>query len=276
MDFLKVVGLRRSIRFYESRPVEREKIQRILEVVRFTTCPGNLQPWRAVVVERDKLAAEDREALLAADNHQVAHRLAPVWIYWFGDVDNSTQMTFRERVRNLTDLGALPSSFGWSHEMIDAGILKGETMPPGMPALDTLLHNLPREVGAMVASGETIGACAVACLAAVNEGLGTCLHMAAAVNKVGTVKKVLKVPDGWQPVWCQLVGYPAEEKEAGGQRPRLPFETLYFEGTYGTPFPRDEKVVEDLKREGLICTPMPKPGRFAELKGLAQRFGLPV
>ncbi len=59
MDFLQVVGLRRSIRIYRSwEKVEREKIQRILEVVRHTTCPGNIQPWRAVVVERDKLSRQ--------------------------------------------------------------------------------------------------------------------------------------------------------------------------------------------------------------------------
>ena len=70
MDFLQVCGLRRSIRIFRPwQQVEREKIQRILEVARTTTCPGNLQPWRAIVVERDKLSTKDRQALLAADNY---------------------------------------------------------------------------------------------------------------------------------------------------------------------------------------------------------------
>lgn len=88
----------------------------------------------------------------------------------------------------------------------------------------------------MVARQETVGACAVTVLAAVNEGLGTCLHMAASAEKIPTLHSVLNVPAGWVPVWCQLVGYPAESSDAGGQRPRLPFETLYFDGAYGTPF----------------------------------------
>jgi len=277
MDFLKVVGLRRSIRIFRSwQQVEREKIQRILEVVRHTTCPGNIQPWRAVVVERDKLSRQDREALLAADNYQGAHVQAPVWIYWFSDVDNSGGETFRQRVHELVDLGALPTFFGWTHEAIDAAIVKGETPPDGMPAIHTLLHNLPREMSALIGRQETVGACAVATLAAVNEGLGTCLHMAAIADKVPALKSILKVPEGWEPIWVQLVGYPAEEMEAGGQRPRLPFETLYFDGTYGRPFPRDPKVVEDLHREGLIREQMPKPGRFEELKHLARAFGFPL
>jgi len=277
MDFLQVVGLRRSIRIYRSwEQVERAKIQRILEVVRHTTCPGNIQPWRAVVVEREKLSRQDREALLAMDNHQAAHVQAPVWIYWFADVDGSDAETFRKRVHELVDLGALPTFYGWTHEAIDAAIVKGEAAPEGMAAVETLIHNLPREVAAMVARQETVGACAVATLAAVNEGLGTCLHMAATADKVPKLRSILKVPEGWDPIWVQLVGYPAEEIEAGGQRPRLPFETTYFDGTYGKPFARDPKVVEDLKREGLIREQMPKPGRFEELKHLARAFGFPL
>lgn len=277
MDFLQVVGLRRSIRIYRSwEKVEREKIQRILEVVRHTTCPGNIQPWRAVVVERDKLSRQDREALLAMDNHQAAHVQAPVWIYWFADVDGSGAETFRKRVHELVDIGALPTFYGWTHEAIDAAIVKGEAAPEGMAAVETLIHNLPREVAAMVARQETVGACAIATLAAVNEGLGTCLHMAATADKVPKLRSILKVPDGWDPIWVQLVGYPAEEIEAGGQRPRLPFETTYFDGTYGKPFPRDPKVVEELKKAGLIREQMPKPGRFEELKHLARAFGFPL
>jgi nitroreductase len=278
MNFLQVCGLRRSIRFYKTwQPVEREKIQRILEVVRVTTtCPGNLQPWRAVVVEANKLDPKDREKLLAADNHQGAHRTAPVWIYWFADPEMGRPETFQKRVHELMDLGALASCHGWTHEAINASIEKGVRSPEGMPEIGGLLHNLPREVSAIIARGETIGACDVACLAAVNEGLGTCLHMVATMDKVAEVKKFLKVPESWEAVWLQLVGYPAEEPEAGGQRPRLPFNELFFDGAYGKPFPRDAAVVEQLKTEGLLRAPAPKPGRFDEIKHLAQMFGFPV
>ena len=165
MDFLEVVGSRRSIRIFKPwEQVEKEKIQRILEVARLTTCPGNLQPWRAIVVERDKLSKEDRETLLACDNYQGAHVNAPVWIYWFADVEGSTADTFRTRVHDLVDLGALPTFYGWTHETIDAAIVKGETAPEGMPAIHSLIHGLPREAAEAVARQETVGVCAVAVL----------------------------------------------------------------------------------------------------------------
>ena len=278
MDFLEVCGLRRSIRFFKLwEKVEREKIQRILEVVRVaTTCPGNLQPWRAIVVEQDKLPTQDREKLLAADNHQAAHGQAPVWIYWFSDPYSCVPEAFRRRVHELIDLGALPTFYGWTHDTVDGSILKGETAPEGMAGIHRLIHGMPRETSIAVARQETVGACAVAVLAAVNEGLGTCLHMVAQMDKIDDVKRILKVPETWEAVWLQLVGYPAEEREAGGQRPRDSFEQLYFDGEYGQPFARDGKIVEDLHLEGLLRAPMPKPQRFEELKHLARMMGYPL
>ena len=60
------------------------------------------------------------------------------------------------------------------------------------------------------------------------------------------------------------------------QRPRPPFEELYFEGEYGKPFKRDPVVVEKLKAAGMIQAPAPLPGRQEEIRRLAERFGLPI
>src|SRR6516225_801321 len=77
MEFLEAVGSRRSIRWFKTwEKVPRESIQRILEVARLTTCPGNLQPWRAIVVERDEIDESTRDGLLGADNWQGAHTQA--------------------------------------------------------------------------------------------------------------------------------------------------------------------------------------------------------
>ena len=117
MDFLEVCGLRRSIRLFDAKkPVPSEKIQRILEVVRVaTTVPGNIQPWRAVVVDQQRLSKADRQALLAADNFQAAHAQAPVWIYWFADPQSATPEAFRARIHELIEVGALPTFYGWTH-----------------------------------------------------------------------------------------------------------------------------------------------------------------
>jgi len=278
MEFLEVCGLRRSIRIFDrKKAVDRHQVQRILEVVRVTTsCPGNLQPWRAVVVEQAKLAPADKKTLLAADNYQAAHAQAPVWIYWCADTDAARPEAFRARVHELIDVGAMPTFYGWTHETVDGSILRGEVAPEGMANIEKIIHGMPREVSAMIARQETVGACAVAVLAAVNEGLGTCLHSCAGVDKVEDVRRVLGIPESWDTIWVQLVGHPLEDIEAGGQRPRLAFEQLFHEGRYGTPFPRDPKVVEELKKASLLRASSPKPGRFEELMRIGRELGYPI
>ncbi len=278
MKFLEVCGLRRSIRIFDrKKPVDRQQIQRILEVVRVaTTCPGNLQPWRAIVVDQDKLAAADRKTLLAADNYQAAHAQAPIWIYWCANTDSARPESFRIRVHELIDVGAMPTYYGWTHETVDGSILRGEIAPEGMANIEQIIHGMPAEMSAMIARQETVGACAVAVLAAVNEGLGTCLHACHGADKIEDVRRVLKLPESWNTIWVQLIGHPLEDREAGGQRPRLPFGELFFEMDPTRPFVRDETVVKDLEREGLFRAPSPKPGRFEELMQIGRKLGYPI
>jgi len=207
VDFLRVVGDRRSIRWFRPwQPVEREKVQRILEVARLTTCPGNLQPWRALVVFAREVDPEIRDALLAANNNQHPHALAPVWIYWYADPLAAVPDAFLARVRQLLATGVLPPAFGWNEANVEAMIARGEPAPAGLPPLDRAVHNLTAEQSVVLAVQETNGACVAATLAAVNEGLGTCLHSVAAPARQNDVKRLLGIPDRFAPVWIQLVG----------------------------------------------------------------------
>jgi nitroreductase len=277
VEFIETVGRRRTIRWFKTwEPVPRDKIQRILEVARMSTCPGNLQPWRAVVVERDQIDAETRDQLLTANNYQGAHTQAPVWIYWYADPDMAVPETFKARVRELIDFGALPPAYGWTMDAVEGMIDRAEVGQPGLPALETLVHGLPYEISALVAAQETNGAVTQATLAAVNEGLGAALHMIASPPQQEIVKKLLGVPERCVPVWVLLVGYPAEDSDAGGPRPRLPFEELFFFGHWGTSFPRDPEVVTNLEREGLRQPGPAKANRSEELKALARMFGYPI
>jgi nitroreductase len=276
MEFNEVVGSRRSVRYFQTwRRVEKDKIQRILETSRWTTCPGNLAPWRAVVVYRDELPDADRDALLKADNWQGAHVQAPVWIYWFGDVSAARPDAFTRNTIQLLEVGAIPAAYGWAKETITAAIDAGEETPEGMASIQEILHDMPMETSTMMAYAETVGACAVATLAAVNLGLGTCLHTVGRPSQVPRVMEILGVPEHYLPVWVQLVGYSAESPEAGGQRPRPPFEESFFSQRYGQPFERDEAVVQQLVEEKLIQASAPLPGREDELRYLARMYGYP-
>ena len=72
----------------------------------------------------------------------------------------------------------------------------------------------------------------------------------------------------------QTVGYPAEDPQAGGQRPRLPFGELFHMNRFGNPFPRAEEVVEELKQDQMLQAPAPLPYREAELEYLKKALDI--
>jgi nitroreductase len=80
MDFLELVASRYSVRAYESRPVEQEKLDRVLEAVRLAPSGSNRQPWRFVIV-RDQ---ETRNQLVPACFNQQFVAQAPVVIAGVG------------------------------------------------------------------------------------------------------------------------------------------------------------------------------------------------
>ena len=78
MEFHRVISARRSLRAFARRPVELEKIERMLEAARWSPSCANRQPWRFVVVESD---APSRAAVEEAlDEGNAWAKRAPVLI----------------------------------------------------------------------------------------------------------------------------------------------------------------------------------------------------
>lgn len=76
MDVYKAILSRRSIREYESRDIEEDKLDRVLDAGRLSPSAGNRQERRFVVI-RD---AGTRKALAEAANDQVFVAQAPIVI----------------------------------------------------------------------------------------------------------------------------------------------------------------------------------------------------
>ncbi|UCC31115.1 MAG: nitroreductase family protein [Phycisphaerales bacterium] len=83
MDVIEVIQKRRSVRSYTDKPVERDKIQRLLEAARLAPSASNRQEWRFVVVTDKKR----RAALAEAANNQEFVAQAPVVIAACADHD---------------------------------------------------------------------------------------------------------------------------------------------------------------------------------------------
>jgi len=83
MDVMEAIRTRRSVRGYEAKPVEDEKLMTVLEAGRLAPSAKNLQEWRFVVV-RD---AATRQKLVAVAHNQAFVGEAPVVIACCADTD---------------------------------------------------------------------------------------------------------------------------------------------------------------------------------------------
>ncbi len=256
MELREVIGNRRSIRFLRPyKPVEPEKIQRMLEAARLASFWGNVSALRAVVVFRDTAPKEVVDAIVApVAGFQI--RRAPVVIVWYLDtraIDDQSN-----RLRELLKAGAL--GFGEGKEQALETQL--------IPIFTTLLERLKEPGLTEVDCGQGI---AQATLVAYEQGLGTCCLGTPNSDKI---RIALGMPDACRILVLQTVGYPLEDPLAGGQRPRRPFGELFHMNSYGSAFPRDPKVVEELRADRMIQDAAPLPYREAELDFLQKALDI--
>jgi nitroreductase len=256
MELRQVIGDRRSMRFLlPYRPVEPEKIQRMLEAARIASHWGNVQSLRAVVVFKDTAPKEVVEALLAPiAGYQI--RYAPVVIVWYLETAAVDEQS--DRLRELLGVGALGVGEGKTQELEEKII----------PIFESMRENFKQPGLNEIDCGQGI---AQATLMAFEQGLGTCC--------LGTphgeqIRQNLGLPESARVLLLQTVGYPAESPEAGGQRPRQPFEELFQMNGYDQPFPRNKDVVEELKNDGMLQPAGPVSWREAELEYLQKALGI--
>jgi nitroreductase len=74
MDFLQLVKSRYACRVYQPRPVEPEKLLRVLEAVRLAPSGSNRQPWKFILVHDPDI----KQRLVRACANQLFVATAPV------------------------------------------------------------------------------------------------------------------------------------------------------------------------------------------------------
>ena len=62
MDFLEMMQTRKSCRAYQSKPVSREDLLKIVEAGRLSPSGCNAQPWKFIVVDEPEALEKLRDA----------------------------------------------------------------------------------------------------------------------------------------------------------------------------------------------------------------------
>lgn len=259
MEVKQVIGNRRSIRYYlPFRPVEREKIQKMLEAGRRASCVGNVTVARAIVIWRDQASEELMKAITPPIGYQQM-QTAPCFILWYHDKMSYEGNKWINDMKNLASQRRIGENVERTHAIIEKALRPLFGAAWEQMAVAPLAY---MDVGQVVAQ---------ATMVAWDEGLGTCLMSSPRIEQMG---KLLNLPDTAIPVCLMSVGYPAESWEAGGQTSRPPLEEIFFEMKHGSPFKSDPAVVEELKKEGMIQQPAPLSWREEELKYLGHALNI--
>lgn len=162
MNFLDLVKKRYSVRSYESRGIEADKLDYIMECARLAPSAVNYQPWHfSIVTDSEKLAA-----LKTAYSREWIET-APCIIVACADHQESWH-------RKMD---------GKDHADVDVAI-----------AVEHL------------------------CLAAAEQGLGTCWVCNFDVTRC---REVMELPDNWEPIALIPVGYAVEENVPEKRRKTL-------------------------------------------------------
>lgn len=261
MEFRQVVGDRRAIRFFKPyQPVEKAKIQTILQAARLQCFQANRhQVRKAIVLTRGETPDHVFNGIVNALHNQTMAQQAPVLIVWCIDMEAWKGM--RDGLMELIAVGALNKEQGWTEQKVDEGVMK-------TPEFNVLMGD--RHFAEWLSALDVGVGMGSAVLAAVDEGLGSCL----ASGDRDAMRPILGLSEDVTPAQVQLVGYPAEDAKAGGQRPRAPFETLFFEHQWGNPLASDPDVDAELAASGMIQAPAPTPWRRTEVETLAKTFDI--
>ncbi len=206
MDVTEAILKRRSIRNMKPDPVEKEKIEKVLEAGRRAPSWGNTQPWRFIVVQ-DKGKIEELANKAAGGQPQVAG--APVVIVCCGVSEAFSRKMHRESLKQLIEYGVMD----WPDEVLDDVVLGNPQFAP---------YHLG-ENAMMIKAGEQIMiAAAYMTLEAVNQGLATCWVGAISPK---SAQQVMNLPDDLFVHDFILLGYPGEDPKI---RPRKDFDKVVF------------------------------------------------
>ena len=260
MEVKEVLGRRRTIRFFlPFRPVERAKVQKMLEAARRASCVGNVNNTRAVIIWKDQASQELMQALTPPLGYQQM-QTAPCFIVWYSDAAAYEVNKWIDSIKNLADQRRI----GTDPEETKA--LVNSTLKPLFAAMWQQAAVSPlafMDVGQAVAQ---------ATLVAYDEGLGSCCMSSPVM--LDKLTKLLKLPETATLVCVMSVGYPAESWEAGGQTRKAPFEDLFSEMEYGKPFQTDSAVWDELREEKMLQEEAPLPWRDEELKYVVRGLGI--
>jgi nitroreductase len=205
VDVLEAISKRRSIRNWKPVPVEKQKIEKVLEAGRLAPSWGNTQPWRFIVVQ-DKAKIQELARTAGRQPHVTS---APVVIVCCGFSQSFSRKMHREALKQLIEAGVMD----WTDDVLDNVVLGSDQFAP---------YRLGEQVMTAKASEQIMIAIAYMTLEAIEQGLGCCWVGAISPK---AAQEVLNLPSSVFAHDLFLLGYSGESPKP---RPRKSLEAIAF------------------------------------------------
>ncbi|SIS38372.1 oxygen-insensitive NADPH nitroreductase [Salimicrobium flavidum] len=137
-------------------------------------------------------------------------------------------ITDEEKKQQLQDVSGHPHVTNNSHLFIMCADYRRLTYDADEKTKENMEKNLENSEHLMTATIDAALAAQNIAIAAESMGLGMC-YLGSLRNDIQKVDEILNLPDHVAPLFGIAIGVPAETPE---KKPRLPFETVYFENEY--------------------------------------------
>ena len=160
MDFTALLHNRQSVRHYQDRPVEPEKITQLIEAVRLAPSASNSQPWKLIIVDapelKDQVARATFSTLVAFNKFVPQAPVLAVLVVEKPKLITQIGGRLKDRDFPLIDIGIAAEHF-----CLQAAELGLGTCMLGWfdePAIQQLLHIPPhKRIGLVIALGYSEG-----------------------------------------------------------------------------------------------------------------------
>ena len=125
MDFSQLIARRQSVRSYQDKPVEEEKIAQLIEAVRLAPSASNSQPWKLIVVNdpalKDKVARATFSALVSFNKFVIQAPVLAVLVIEKPKIVTQIGGLLKDREFSLIDIGIAAEHFCLQAAQLDLG-----------------------------------------------------------------------------------------------------------------------------------------------------------
>jgi len=196
----RLMGLfrrRRSVRRYQNRPVEREKVVKIIEAGRFAPTGGNRQPFRFSVVQTPDVLQSIKKTVIdgfvertARDHGSLTGKLKRGQALSAAEeMQHAFAERWREKARDLDR--------GVDGLLFDAPALVSLYVPPELATFTTEAGLVGMQM-VLMADALGLGTCFIGWIAGASVGIG---------NSLPEVKRAMRIPENCVISLAFVVGY---------------------------------------------------------------------